>query len=208
MARYSDFNDMSVGRKAGHPSDNILPVLAAAEYAGADMHSTIAGIVLAYEVQDRVGDVCADLIDSGWDYVLYAALASAAGAGRAMALSKEQMANALALAVVPNAAMFQTRVGQLSMWKGCAAANAARNGVFAALMARRGLTGPEQAFEGSCGFNKQFGITLTLPTFAGATLRLLLSRVDLRPSLAIMRPSAVLRLRWSFTKCSRETWAR
>ena len=84
-----------------------------------------------------------------------------------MALSKEQMANALALAVVPNAAMHQTRVGQLSMWKGCAAANAARNGVFAALMARRGLTGPEQAFEGSSGFNKQFGITLKLPTFGG-----------------------------------------
>ena len=166
-ARYSDFNDMSVGRKAGHPSDNILPVLAAAEYAGADMGATIAGIVLAYEVQDRVGDVCVDLIDRGWDYVLYVALASAAGAGRTMALSKAQMANALALAVVPNAAMFQTRVGQLSMWKGCAAANAARNGVFAALMARRGLSGPEQAFEGPCGFNNAFGITLALPTLGG-----------------------------------------
>ena len=75
MARYSDFNDMSVGRKAGHPSDNILPVLAVAEYAGADMHSTIAGIVLAYEIQDRIGDVCTDLLETGWDYVLYVALA-------------------------------------------------------------------------------------------------------------------------------------
>jgi len=167
MARYSDFNDMSVGRKSGHPSDNIPAVLAAAEYAGADMHSTIAGIVLAYEVQDRVGDVCADVIDRGWDYVVFVSLASAAGAGRAMGLNKEQMANALAVAVVPNGGMFQTRVGQLSMWKGCAAANAARNGIFAALMARRGLTGPDQAFEGSCGFNKQFGVTVKLPTLGG-----------------------------------------
>lgn len=167
MARYSDFNDMSVGRKSGHPSDNILPVLAAAEYAGADMHAALAGIVLAYEVQDRIGDVCVHLLDTGWDYVLYTALASAAGAGKAMGLNKEQVANALALAVVPNAAMFQTRVGELSMWKGCAAPNAARNGVFAALMARGSLTGPGEAFEGSCGFNHQFGIALELPPFGG-----------------------------------------
>ena len=100
MARYSDFNDMSVGRKAGHPSDNIPAVFAAAEYAGADMRSTIAGIVLAYEVQDRVGDVCAAAIDRGWDYVVYTSFAAAAGAGKAMGLSKEQLANALALGVV------------------------------------------------------------------------------------------------------------
>ena len=170
MVRYSDFNDMSVGRKAGHPSDNIPAVFAAAEYAGADMRSTIAGIVLAYEVQDRVGDVCSAAIDGGWDYVVYTSFAAAAGAGRAMGLSKEQLANALALAVVPNGPMFQTRVGRLSMWKGCAAANAARNGVFAALMARRGLTGPAEAFEGSCGFNKLYGVTVKLPTFGGGAV--------------------------------------
>jgi 2-methylcitrate dehydratase len=170
MARYSDFNDMSVGRKAGHPSDNIAAVFAAAEYAGSDMHSTIAGIVLAYEVQDRVGDVCEPAIDGGWDYVIYTNFAAAAGAGRVLGLTKEQMANALALAVVPNGPMFQTRVGRLSMWKGCAAANAARNGLFAALLARRGLTGPEQAFEGACGFNKLYGVTVKLPTFGGGAV--------------------------------------
>ena len=167
MARYFDFNDKSEARKGGHPSDNMLPVLAAAEYAGADMHTAIAAIVLAYEFQERVGDACSHMIDTGWDYVLYVALASAAGAGRVFGLDKEQMANALALAVVPNAGTHETREGQLSMWKGCAAANAARNGVFAAMMARRGLTGPEAAFEGPCGFNKQFGISLDLPNLGG-----------------------------------------
>lgn len=170
MARYSDFNDMSVGRKAGHPSDNIPAVFAAAEYTGADMRATIAGIVLAYEVQDRVGDVCEPVIDGGWDYVVYTNFAAAAGAGKAMGLTKEQLAHALALAVVPNGPMFQTRVGQLSMWKGCAAANAARNGLFAALLARRGLTGPDHAFEGSCGFNKQYRVTVKLPTFGGGAI--------------------------------------
>src|SRR5689334_19081775 len=35
MARYLDFNDTTL--KGGHPSDNIMPILAAAEYAQADM---------------------------------------------------------------------------------------------------------------------------------------------------------------------------
>ncbi|MBI2859242.1 MAG: MmgE/PrpD family protein [Chloroflexi bacterium] len=167
MARYLDFNDTSISGKTGHPSDNISAVLAAAEYAGADIQTAITSIVLAYEVQDRLGDVYVDLKDHGWDHVVYVALASAAGAGKALGLTKEQMANALALATVHNAAMGQTRVGQLSMWKGCAAGNAARNGVFAALMARRGLTGPAEAIEGTRGLARQLGVPLKLPALGG-----------------------------------------
>src|SRR5262249_58253421 len=40
------------------------------------------------------------------------------------------------------------------MWKGCAFANAARNGVFAAMLAGEGLTGPAPIFEGDLGFMK------------------------------------------------------
>jgi 2-methylcitrate dehydratase len=40
------------------------------------------------------------------------------------------------------------------MWKGCAFANAARNGVFAALLAAEGMTGPAPIFEGDLGFMK------------------------------------------------------
>ncbi len=41
------------------------------------------------------------------------------------------------------------------MWKGCAAANAARNGVFAAYLAKEGMTGPSEIFEGEKGFLNQ-----------------------------------------------------
>ena len=51
-------------------------------------------------------------------------------------------------------ALRQTRSGELSMWKGCAFANAARNGVFAAMLAAEGLTGPAPIFEGDLGFFK------------------------------------------------------
>ena len=167
MTRYLDFNDMSGSARTGHPSDNIVAVLSAAEYAGADMQTTIAGIVLAYEVMDRIGAACMAVRKNGWDQGAYVVLGSAAGAGRVMGLNKEQMANALALAVVPNAPMGQTRLGQLSMWKGCATPNAARNGVFAALMAHRGLTGPEEAFDGPSGFKKQLGTSMELSAFGG-----------------------------------------
>lgn len=166
MVRYLDFNDTLLARDGGHPSDNIPAVLAAAEYVAADARAAITGIVLAYELQGRFGELGC-LRSKGWDHVTYVALSSAAGAGKAMGLTHEQMANALALAATGNTALRQTRVGTLSMWKGCAAGNACRNGVFAALMARRGLTGPEEAFEGPRGFLKQITGPLHLPPFGG-----------------------------------------
>jgi 2-methylcitrate dehydratase len=41
------------------------------------------------------------------------------------------------------------------MWKGASFANAARNGVFAATLAREGITGPAPIFEGEMGFFNQ-----------------------------------------------------
>ncbi len=164
MVRYLDFNDAEAG--AGHPSDNIPAVLAAAEYASANARAAITGIVLAYEVQGHFGKLSV-LRNRGWDHVTYVALSSAAGAGKALGLTHEQLANALALAATANTTLRQTRVGSLSMWKGCAAGNACRNGVFAALMARRGLTGPEQAFEGPKGFLKQVTGPIELTPFGG-----------------------------------------
>jgi len=56
--------------------------------------------------------------------------------------------------------MRQARVGELSHWKGVAFANAARHGVFSALLARAGMTGPGPIFEGQMGFEKQLGVSL------------------------------------------------
>jgi 2-methylcitrate dehydratase len=48
------------------------------------------------------------------------------------------------------------------MWKGCAFANAARQGVFAAVLAAEGLTGPDEIFEGPMGFFQQVSGPLEL----------------------------------------------
>ena len=63
------------------------------------------------------------------------------------------MRHAVNIAGVRSAALRQSRVGELSHWKGCAFADAARHGVFAAMLAREGMTGPAPIFEGTKGFD-------------------------------------------------------
>lgn len=55
------------------------------------------------------------------------------------------------------------------MWKGASFANAARNGVFAAILAREGMTGPSPIFEGEMGFFKQVSgpFRLEVDSFGG-----------------------------------------
>jgi len=50
-------------------------------------------------------------------------------AGLLLGLSRREMADALAIAVTANVATRQTRAGELSMWKGCATAAAAKAGL-------------------------------------------------------------------------------
>lgn len=150
MLRLEDISDTYLGKARGHPSDVIAGVLAVAESVHAGGAATINAIVLAYDVYCSLCDAI-DWNARGWDQPVYAVVGTVAGAGKLLGLSREQMADAIALAIVPNMAMTQTRRGPLSSWKGCAGANAARNGVFAALLARDGFTGPTAVFEGEGG---------------------------------------------------------
>jgi 2-methylcitrate dehydratase len=144
-SRYLEGNDTYPGG-GGHPNDNLLPVLAVAEASRASAQTAITAIVLAYEVH-RYLFRAFPMRKHALDYVLYNAVASAAGAAKVLALSQAQTANAIALAAVPNLGTDISRRGHLTMWKGCAAANAARNGVFAAIMAAEGMAGPPTPFE-------------------------------------------------------------
>jgi len=166
MVRYLDFNDDYLNKDGPHPSDNIPAILAICESRHADGRTLARGITLAYEMVDQLVDV-ADFNFRGWDYVTETAVGTAMGAGNILGLSKEQMAHALALAIAPNIGLWQTRVGELSMWKGCAGPNAARNGLFAALLASEGLTGPNQIIEGRCGLWNQVTGRFELGPFGG-----------------------------------------
>src|SRR4029079_4869463 len=80
---------------------------------------------------------------------------TAAAAAKLFRLDTGRILQTLNLAGTPNVTLRQTRAGELSEWKGCAFANASRNGVFAAMLAAEGLTGPAPIFEGEMGFFKQ-----------------------------------------------------
>jgi 2-methylcitrate dehydratase len=124
--------------------------LAVADPLACDGRTVITAIALAYEVFCRLSDQVV-LGDLGWDQGMFSVIGAACGAGKALGLDVEAMGHAISLAVVPNVPLGVTRVGELAMWKGCAAASATRAGVFAALLAGEGMAGPEAPFEGRKG---------------------------------------------------------
>lgn len=164
--RYLDFNDTYLSLEPAHPSDNLAAVVAAAEPGHASGKEVITAVALAYEIHCRLCDAAA-LRPRGWDHVTYGPFSSALGAAKIMGLSEKQMREAVNLAGVANVALRQTRVGDLSMWKACAFSNAARNGVFAAQLAREGMVGPSPIFEGEKGFMKLVSGPFDLPPLAG-----------------------------------------
>ncbi len=154
MIRYFDYNDTYLSREPAHPSDNLGACLSVASSEGANGKDLLLSVALAFEIQCRFCDT-ADLRHRGWDHVCYGLVSTALASGRLMGLNSEKMTQAVNLALNSHIAMRQVRAGELSMWKGCSFANAGRNGVFSALLAREGMTGPSPIFEGEMGFFKQ-----------------------------------------------------
>ena len=119
MVRYLDYNDTFVSPGAGHPSDMLPAVLAVADPCHASGKAVITATVLAYEIYGRFADqVSAG--EKGWDQGIFVVIGSACAGGEILGLSQTQMAHATSLAIIPNLPIHQTRVGELSMWKGCA----------------------------------------------------------------------------------------
>lgn len=154
MTRHLDFNDTYLSKEALHPSDNIPGVYAVGEYMKVDGELFIKGIIAAYEIACRLADA-SSIRDRGWDHTTYIAISSAVGASLILDMPMEKIMEAINIAAATNINLRQIRVGELSMWKGCAAGNAIRNGVFSALLAYNGMTGPKPVFEGERGFFRQ-----------------------------------------------------
>ncbi len=154
MVRYLDFNDNYAGKSNAHPSDNVAPMIAAAEASHATGEDLITGIVLSYEIQSAWADTFR-LKDGGpWDQATYPTIAMPLGAGKIMGLDTDQLANALRISLAQSIPLLEARRGEISHWKACAVPNAGRNGILAALLAQNGLTGPSRIFEGDAGFFK------------------------------------------------------
>jgi len=185
--RYYDLNDAYVGKVAIHPSDHIAPCLAVAEVERASAQELITAIALAYEINCRLIDAF-DISTRGWDPPVFSLPAVALAAGKLMRLDRERLAQAVNLAVNDHIPMAQTRVQTLSDWKGLADAEAARNAVFAALLARGGLTGPAPIFEGNSGFFKQVSgpAEVKVESFGRRGVPFRIHRCGMKPYLAVI----------------------
>lgn len=153
MIRYLDFNDafVSLTHGAGHPSDTIAALLAAAELRERSGRDLITATVLSYEVFCKIADTF-DYLGSGVDHSTITGFATVVGASRLMGLSLEQMVHAIGITVGGNTAIRQGRADTLSNWKAFAAADASRKAIFSAQLAQSGMTGPSNVFEGRLGF--------------------------------------------------------
>jgi 2-methylcitrate dehydratase len=154
LSRYLDFMDSYLAAgETNHPSDNLSAVLAAGEMRGATGADFLTALAVAYQVHTRLSDV-APVRHKGFDHTVQGAYAVAAGVSKALGLSAEQTANAIAISGTANNALRVTRTGALSHWKGLAYPNMAMAATHATLLAQHGITGPEAVFEGNKGFKQ------------------------------------------------------
>lgn len=152
LVRYLDFNDSFLAKgETCHPSDNLAPVLAAAEYAHGHGRDLLTALAIAYQVQCRLSEV-APVRAAGFDHTTQGSYAVAAGVSKALGLDRAQTANALAICGTAFNALRVTRTGKLSNWKGLAYPNAAACCTNVAFLARHGITGPLEVMEGEKGF--------------------------------------------------------
>ena len=154
LARYLDFNDTYLSKEPQHPSDVIMPLIALAEFNGNTGKELLEAIAVAYEIDTALCD-WSSLKKHGWDHVNYIGISVAAAGSRLLKLDLEQTKNAISMTIVSNIALRQTRTGKISMWKGAAAANSAKNAIFSTLLVRSGITAPDSPFTGKHGFINQ-----------------------------------------------------
>jgi len=152
LVRYLDFNDAYLAKgETCHPSDNLAAILAGAEYADASGRELMTALAVAYQVQCRLSDV-APVRDKGFDHTTQGSYSVAAGVSKVLGLDEIQAANAIAMCGTAFNALRVTRTGQLSHWKGLAFPNTAACCTRAVFLAKNGITGPLEVFEGDKGF--------------------------------------------------------
>jgi 2-methylcitrate dehydratase len=152
--RYLDWNDTYLSLEPGHPSDNLGALLAAADAYDRSGRDLILATALAYELQCRLCDA-ASLRANGFDHVNYGLVSATLGAAKLMGLSRDEMVEAVNVALNGHVALRQARAGELTEWKGMAFGNVDRNAVVAAELAAEGIEGPAPIFEGEFGFFEQ-----------------------------------------------------
>jgi 2-methylcitrate dehydratase len=152
LIRCMDYNDIYWKQDPSHPSDLIPAALATGERSGSGTRELIVGIVLGYEFEMRLCEAAFPGIEErGWHHATLTAFVSPIVAGRMLHLSWQQIQNAIGISAVGRVTLGSVSAGELTMVKNTADPMSTQSGVFAALLAEKGYTGPGHLVEGKEG---------------------------------------------------------
>jgi 2-methylcitrate dehydratase len=158
MIRCMDYNDIYWKQDPSHPSDIFPAALACGERAQSDGRELIVGLVLGHEFEMRLCEAAFPGIrEKGWHHATFTAFASPLVAGRMLRLSWEQIQHAIGISACARATLGAVTAGKLTMMKNTVSPLATESGVFAALLAAQGYTGPEHVIDGKEGLVHVFG---------------------------------------------------
>jgi len=155
-ANLLDFDDTHLNTII-HPAAPVAaPVLALAQARGCSGQDAITAFILGVEVECRIGNaVSPGHYARGWHITSTCGVFGAAAAcARLLGLSVDGIANAIGIAASQSAGIVENLP---SAAKNVSVGNAARNGLFAALLAAEGYGASARAIEGPLGWARAMG---------------------------------------------------
>jgi 2-methylcitrate dehydratase len=158
MIRCMDYNDIYWKQDPSHPSDIFPAAIAGCERAGGDGRELIVGLVLGHEFEMRLCEAAFPGIrERGWHHATLTAFVSPIVAARMLHLDCSKMQHAIGISASARATLGAVTAGKLTMMKNTVDPMATQGGVFAALLAEKGYTGPEHVIDGKEGLVHCFG---------------------------------------------------
>ena len=152
LIRALDYNDIYWEQDPSHPSDIIGAALAAGEANRMNGREALVAIVIAYELEMRWCHAAEPGIrEVGWHHASLTQFVSPLVAGRMYGLDLDQLTAAVGICGSSHFTLGGVVAGHLTNMKNTADPLAAQAGVYAALMAREGYSGPTEVIEGKEG---------------------------------------------------------
>ena len=142
-----------------HPTAPVAPaLLALAELRAVSGPDLLLAFILGNEMQARIGlAISPHHYDKGWHITSTCGVfGAAAGAGKLLGLDEQQLVSALGTASTQSAGLCEC-LGWPA--KSVSVGNAARNGLWSALLAAKGFDGPAEPLAGRQGFYNAMGDT-------------------------------------------------
>ena len=155
-ANVQDFCDTHL-RTVIHPTAPVAPaLLALAELRRVSGPELLLAFILGNEVQARIGlAISPQHYDKGWHITSTCGVFGAAAAsGKLLGLNERQLVSALGIASTQSSGLCEC-LGMPA--KSVGVGNAARNGLWSALLAEKGFDGPAEPLAGRQGFYNALG---------------------------------------------------